>query len=367
MYWHLILTEKCNSECRYCYEKSMKEFDNELDKKWNFDFSAPCDWDVNINKLKEFISRDKNPVIVFYGGEPLIQIEKIKQIMDNIPARFCMQTNGKLLHELPKDYMNKFSRILVSLDGNKERTDYNRGNGTYDKVINNLKLIRKNGYKGEIVARMTITFPDLFEQVKNLLRIPEIDSVHWQLDMGFYKNDYHKDKTEWFVKEYDASLSQLINLWLEEIKKGKVLKIYPFLGIFESLYKNIPTKLRCGAGHSGYAITTKGDITTCPIMNSIKDFYVGDLNSNPSSLKEIDVIEPCTSCNYRDICGGRCLYSNRAKLWPPEGEKLICNTIIHLIEEIKRIMPEIKQLIQKQVIKESYFEYEKYFGPEIIP
>lgn len=347
----------------------MQEFDNGLDKKWEFDFSSPCDSEVDINKLKKFISQDKNPVIVFYGGEPLLQIEKIKQIMDEFPnTKFCMQTNAKLLNELPKEYMNRFSRILVSLDGTEERTDYNRGEGTYIKVIENLKLIRKNNFKGEIVARMAISgFPDIFEQVKHLLTINEIDSVHWQLDMGFYKFDFDNEKISKFVEEYNKSITKLIDFWIENMKNGKVLKIYPFLGIFESLYYNKSSKLRCGAGYQGFAITTKGDIVPCPIMNNIKTFYLGNLNSKISDLKEISVESPCTECSYLNICGGRCLYSNKAKLWPPEGEKLICKTIIHLINSLKEKIPEINSLIQKGIIKESDFEYEKYFGPEIIP
>ena len=61
------------------------------------------------------------------------------------------------------------------------------------------------------------------------------------------------------------------------------------------------------------------------------------------------------------------MYSNYGKLWPEEGEKLICSTIIHLIESIKKKVPEIKKLIEKGIISEKDFEYEKYFGPEIIP
>jgi len=371
MYWHIILTEKCNSECKYCYEKSMKEFDNGLTEKWHFNFNSPCDLDVDIEKLKKFILQDKNPVIIFYGGEPLLQTNKIKQIMDafeGTSVRFCMQTNGKLLHEIPKAYMNKFSRILVSLDGDKERTDYNRGEDTYDLVTRNLRLIRQGGYKGEIVARMTINFPDLFQQVQSLLEIKEIDSIHWQLDMGFYKNDYDYGIVLRFVQKYNESLKKLTNFWLEEVRKGRVIRLYPFLGIFESLFYGKPTKLRCGAGHAGYTITTRGDITTCPIMNNVTDFYVGNLDSMIEELGEISVGEPCITCNYSSICGGRCLYANRAKLWPEEGQRLICKTIIYLINEIKRILPEIRQLIEKEgILSEKDFEYEKYFGPEIIP
>ena len=280
----------------------------------------------------------------------------------------CMQTNAKLIDKLPKQFMNKFSRILVSIDGNKERTDYNRGKGTYDKVLENLKLIRKNGYQGEIVARMTLSeFPDIFEQVEHLLTIKEFDSVHWQLDMGFYKHDFNKEKYSKFVKEYNNSITKLLNLWLKKIKQGKILKLYPFLGIFNSIYNNRTTKLRCGAGYAGFAITTKGNIVPCPIMNNIKNFFLGNLDSKIKDLKEIKIESPCTECSYLNLCGGRCLYSNKAKLWPQKGQELICNTIKHLINSIKKITPEIKQLRKKNTIKESQFNYEKYFGPEIIP
>jgi len=370
MHYHIILTERCNSQCKYCYEKSNQEFNNDLDKKFEFDFSAPTDSEVDIEILKKFLSKDPKVVIVFYGGEPLVNQKKLVDIMDVFPnIEFCMQTNGKLLNELPKEYMNKFSRILVSLDGKKERTDYNRGKGNYGLVMKNLKLIRKNGYKGEIVARMTISqeFPDIFEQVVHLIEIPEIDSVHWQIDAGFYKFDFKKEKFSEFVEEYNYGISKLIEYWIEKMRKGGVLMLYPFIGIMQDILKRTKTKLRCGAGHSGFAITTNGTITTCPIMNCIKDFYVGNLESDPNNLKEISVIEPCTSCDYLGLCGGRCLYSNHAKLWPKEGEDLICKTVKFLIDSLKARAEEVRGLISQGKIKLEDFEYEKYFGPEIIP
>jgi putative peptide-modifying radical SAM enzyme len=342
----------------------MKEFENGLDKKFHFDFSAPTDSEVKIENLKEFISKDPEAVIVFYGGEPLLQIEKMKEIIDNIDVPFRMQTNGKLLNQLPKKYLDKIGKILISIDGTKERTDYNRGKGTYDLILENIKK-----FEGEAIARMTISqeFPDVFEQVKHLIEKANFKSIHWQLDAGFYKFDFNEDKFSKFVEEYNKSISKLINYWLEEMQKGNVLKLYPFLAIIESLLKDEPTKLRCGAGHSGYAITTNGKIVACPIMNNIKEFEAGNLNSNPEELKKFELENPCEECNYLKLCGGRCLYSNKAKLWPKEGEDLICKTIKHLIDELKKVLPEIKELIEKQIISEKDFEYEKYFGPEIIP
>jgi len=344
----------------------MEEFGNSLDKKFEFEFDVSCDLDFDINKLKKLIK--KEDVLIFYGGEPLVNLSKLKQIMDAFPEnRYCMQTNGKLLDKLPTSYMNKISKILVSIDGDKERTDKNRGEGSYNLLLNNINFIRENGYKGEIVARMTISFPDIYSQVKYLVKLNVFDSIHWQLDAGFYESDYDKEKFSRFVEEYNKEISKLVDYWVENMNKSKVLKLYPFLGIFESLYYNKKTKLRCGSGYANYTITTNGKITACPIMNNIKNFYCGDLDSNPEELTKIEVIEPCISCTSLNICGGRCLYANYAKLWPEEGQKQICQTIIHLINSIKKKIPEIKDLISKKIISEKDFEYEKYFGPEIIP
>lgn len=346
----------------------MKEFDNSLNKKFDFEFDVPSESEVDIEKLKKFVKSED--VLIFYGGEPLVNMEKMFEIIDALPnQKYCMQTNGKLLNKVPKTYMSKFSKILVSIDGNKERTDYNRGEGTYDLVLKNIDLIRERGFKGEIVARMTLdneVGSDIYEQVRHLIDLKKFDSVHWQLDAGFYKFDFNEKFSE-FVEKYNKSISKLIDYWVQEMYSGRVLKIYPFVGIFNDLYYGTKSRLRCGAGYAGYCITTNSKIVACPIMNNIKNFYCGDLDSDSNELKEIGVIEPCKKCEYLDLCGGRCLYSNYAKLWPSEGQKLICKTIIHLIENLRKKVLEIKRLIESKVINEEDFKYEKYFGPEIIP
>ncbi len=378
MHFHIILTERCNLRCKYCYEKSMNEFDNGLDKKWNYDYDAPHDSKVEIEKVKKFLEKDETPVLIFYGGEPLMKLDKIKLFMDSINAttaggktKFYIQTNGLSLKAIQKKYLHKIEKMLISIDGNKERTDFNRGKGIYNSVISNIKNIREKGYKGEIVARMTISFSDIYEQASHVIKLIEqgiFDSIHWQLDAGFYKNDFDLGKFTKFASEYNNSINKLLNFWVEKMKNGKVLMLYPFIGIFDTLYYNKSSKLPCGAGYANYTITTTGKISACPIMNSVENFYCGDINANIKDLKQIHCAkEPCNKCNYYEICGGRCLYSHYAKLWPKEGEKLICKTIIYLIEGIKKRIPEIKKLIDSKIISEKDFEYEKYFGPEIVP
>jgi len=368
MHWHIILTERCNLKCKYCYEKSMNEFENGLESKWEYDNDTPCDSEVSIEKIKGFLAKDSEPTLIFYGGEPLVKMERMMKIMDEVDSRFCIQTNGILLNKIPEEYLMKFSKILVSIDGDRRVTEYNRGEGRYDQIITNVKGIREKGFSGEVVARMTISreFPDVINQVKHLLGLGIFDSVHFQIDAGFYKSDFNEKEFGVFVKDYNYSISKLVDWWLFEMRGGKVWKIYPFFGIWDSLVNGCSGKLPCGSGHSNYTITTSGELSACPIMNSIKDFYCGDLDSEISDIKKIEC-DSCKECDYYSICGGRCLYSNLAGLWPKVGMDMICETIKFLVDKIKSSLEEIDVLIDRGVISKKDFEFEKYFGSEIIP
>lgn len=341
----------------------MKEFENGLEEKWDFDNETPFDNEVDIDKIKKLLK--KEDVLIFYGGEPLVKIDKMIEIMDSLEGKsvkFYIQTNGIFLDKIPEKYLRRLSKMLVSVDGTKARDNENKGSFHYDKIIDNLKKIREKGFQGEIVARMVVTPPhtDIYEQVMAILGLGLFDSIHWQIDAGFYKFDFDKEKFEEFVKNYNDSISKLLDFWIEEIKKGNVLKIYPFLGILNRIRSWDEEKgLPCGAGYGNFTITTNGNLSACPIMNSVKNFYCGDVEKGVEKNIKIED-EACDVCEVKDICGGRCLYWRDAKLWPKEGDELICDTIKHLINEIKEKTKNLD-------LKKEDFEYERYFGPEIIP
>ena len=368
MHYHIILTERCNMKCKYCYEKSMNEFENGLETKWKYDLQTPTDSEVNISNLKDFLK--KEDTLIFYGGEPLMKLDKIKEIMDSVDCKFMIQTNGMFLDKIPKEYLLRLDKMLVSIDGTKERDIENKGNLHYDKVIENLKKIRELGYKNEIVARMVVSEkPDIYEQVLHIVSLINsglFNSIHWQIDAEFYKFDFEKEKFSIFVKEYNKSLTKLLNWWIERLKAGELVKIYPFIGILARVMGwDTETRLPCGAGYKNFSINTKGDLSACPIMNSVKNFYCGNIHEGIT--KEINCENWCVDCEYLPICGGRCLYSNYAQLWPKEGHDLLCKTIKHLIDSIKKLKLEINLLIEKGVIEKKDFNYEKYFGPKMIP
>jgi len=332
-------------------------------------------------ELNSFLSRDKDkPVsVIFYGGEPLLEIDFVKEVMDSqkehkTVKNWLIQTNGVLLDKLPKQYTNKFHTILVSIDGGREQTNKNRGEGTWEKVTSNLKLITKNVYKKEIIARMAVEEPtDFFSDIMELIepKNPEgfaFTSVHWQLDANMW-HDYEKRNFKEWSKKYNKDITKLADYWLAQMKKGEVLRLYPFLGIMNSLLFGTQYFMRCGSGVGNFTILPNGKISSCPIMSGVKEYYLGDIkNAKPSELPfKLSVKEPCTSCADYNLCGGRCLYSNLNPVWPKKGLTELCETIHHLINEMKRIKPEIKELLTKGKINKKDFEFLKYNCAEIIP
>ena len=298
--------------------------------------------------------------------------EKLGEIMKALPnARFVLQTNGILLDQLDTVYVNRFESVFVSLDGNEALTDYYRGKGTYRKVMKNLEVLRRNGYLGEIVARMTVgEVTEIDKQVLELVRNPIISAIHWQLDALFWQNDYPRRRfAEWAKQSYNPRIKKLIQRWVEHMStEGKVWTIYPFNGICHSLLTNQRSKLRCGAGWGVFNIQTDGHVTPCPVMAGMKDFYVGNImNDTPPTLKNISVGEPCASCDIFSLCGGRCLYANVTKLWGPTGFEEVCQTVRNLITGITEVMPEIRKLLEDETITMDDLKDPDYNGCEVIP
>ncbi|MCW3995811.1 MAG: TIGR04084 family radical SAM/SPASM domain-containing protein [Candidatus Bathyarchaeota archaeon] len=376
MFFHVILTSECNLQCKYCFGESLEDFDEAFGDDIEVDYNLPKNVSYEIPQLEKFCRQDPDCVLTFYGGEPLLQAEKLRQIMDEVvPKHFMIQTNGLLLDKLEPKYTNRFHTILVSIDGEEALTDYYRGKGTFRKVIDNLKLIRQNGFEGELIARMTVMEQtDIQKQVHWLLDNREFSfsSIHWQLNAGFWGNDYQRRNfEEWTQTSYVPGVRALARFWVDEMQlKGTVLKLYPLLGIAESFLNDEKDCLmRCGGGWINYAIQTDGNIIPCPTMWGMKKYYLGHVaTANPLALKKIFVSEkPCVKCQILSICGGRCLYTNITRRWSDEAYSKVCYTVAQLVESVKAEMPRIEELIRNGKIKLGDFDYLKYNGCEIIP
>lgn len=121
--------------------------------------------------------------ICFYGGEPLLKTRTIYKIMDMFPnAKYCfqvpviylsyLQTNATLLKTVKLDYLLRVNTILCSIDGRPQVTNCCRGQGTYERIMENVAYIKSVGFKNDIVARMTVSVEqhgDIYEEVMHIL------------------------------------------------------------------------------------------------------------------------------------------------------------------------------------------------------
>jgi putative peptide-modifying radical SAM enzyme len=376
MYFHLILTDECNLCCRYCKAKAfdvLEESDDETAPHIDIDPDLPGDLDFDLDLLYNFLKKDPAPTLTFYGGEPLMRPDLIDRIVREAPVQqFMIQTNGILLDRLQPEIVNRFSTILVSLDGDEALTDGNRGNGVYRKVIENVRKIWREGYSGELIARMAVTErTDIVDAVHWLSQNPDhsFSSIHWQLDANFAGDFSRRTFADWVTASYNPGIRTLVADWIDHMETtGEVLRWYPFLDPMEDLLLEKKSLLRCGSGHANYSIMTDGHIAPCPVMVGMKDYYVGHIRTaDPLHLDKVFVNGECTSCRIRDFCGGRCLYSNITKPWNMTERKIVCGTVENLYTSLTKAVPRIRALIEDGTIAPDAFAHEKFNGCEIIP
>jgi uncharacterized protein len=375
VFFHLILTDDCNLCCRYCRGKAFLPgvSDAPEDIGIEIDTGLPADFAIEPEVLYRFLAADPDAALTFYGGEPLLKPDLITKIVNEAPVnRFMMQTNGTLLHRLGPDVIGKFETILVSIDGCEDLTDRNRGEGTYGRVMANLHRLIAEGYKGELIARMTVSEEtDIFDSVTYLSDNPDFSfsSIHWQMDANFSNDFQGRNFRRWVETNYNPGISRLAREWVSRIEQtGIVPKWYPFLDPMEDLLNSLGSRLRCGAGYANYSIMTDGTIAPCPVMVGMKDYYLGTIaESDPKHLGSIEVAGRCRECDIGSFCGGRCLYSSIVKPWSEDEADFVCGTVRHLRGVLLDVLPRVKECIVDGTITSEAFSHTKYNGCEIIP
>ena len=356
MLYIVFLTGVCNLHCRYCGGTIPEEV-------------MPHEIQYSIDDLKNFIMEDPDAIVAFYGGEPTLRLKVMMEIMDSVPAkRFVVQTNGFFLHKIPEDYLNRLDAILVSIDGPREVTDFYRGSGVYDMVVDRVRRIRPY-YGGDLIARMAVSEEsDIYRDVMHLLSLP-FDHVHWQLNVVWAPDDSWHDFDAWVRNSYNPGITRLTDWWIGEIERRNIPGIVPFQGVIKRMLFQ-EDGLPCGAGRDAFAITTDGRILACPIGGEYEWNNLGDIwNKTPKELRNsVDVDEPCKSCDIYPICGGRCLFANKERYWGMEGFNKICGTVRHLVGEMKRARKVIENLIEEGMYKKEDFYYPTFNNTtEIIP
>lgn len=161
---HLQITKKCNLRCWFCGQWGKKGFFADSSGE-EMKFS---DWEKVIAELVELRRKTGNNIsVILWGGEPLTS-----PIFDETAELLCKNdfpvgavTNGTLINEHAEILKNKFTRVYVSIDGNREVHNKIRGEGVFEKAAENLKMI--HGGKAKI-SLMSVISPDNIDILDSL-------------------------------------------------------------------------------------------------------------------------------------------------------------------------------------------------------
>lgn len=183
------VTQRCNLRCKYCINGEMYGNDeNNYTKNLSFE-KAKSVIDFLFRQFQEGDSVHPQLTFGFYGGEPLLQIDLVKQIVEYVKVKFSsiveliftMTTNGILLKE-HIDFLvaNKF-QLLVSLDGDRQNSEYRIPQGQDElflTIYNNLKYVQN-------------TYPLYFEECVAFNSVLH-DKVSLKSMLTFFKKEFNK-------------------------------------------------------------------------------------------------------------------------------------------------------------------------------
>lgn len=160
----LEVTEKCNLRCKYCiYHPSHPNFREFGKRDMNLDTAKRA-----VDFLKEHSGNEQSIRIGFYGGEPLIKYDLIKDIImyseekfEGKELTFSLTSNGCLLNQEMADFFVDHNvNMIFSLDGPQDIHDENRvlvdGTGSFKKTIQGIEVFTEAYKKARKIPNMGI-------------------------------------------------------------------------------------------------------------------------------------------------------------------------------------------------------------------
>lgn len=320
----LHIAHDCNLRCEYCFA-STGDF-GEGRKLMPLETGKQA-----IDFLLKHSANRKNLELDFFGGEPLMNFEVVKQVVAYARSkeqeygkhfRFTITTNGMLLNDDNIDFINKeMSNVVLSIDGRKAVNDRMRkrvdGKGSYDIILPKYqRLVAQRGDK-EYYVRGTYTKYnlDFSNDVFDLLE-HGFDQISVEPVMADENDPYAITEADLpaIFKEYEV----LMNKILDYEKTGKKFNFFHFMLDLDQGPCAIKRLRGCGCGNEYVAITPDGDIYPCHQFVGMEEWKMGNLEEGTfDQAKKADFAKAhiytkpdCRECWARFYCSGGCNANN---------------------------------------------------------
>lgn len=319
----LNIAHDCQLRCKYCFA-STGDFGKGR-KLMSFETGKHA-----IDFLLENSGDRPNLELDFFGGEPLMNFNVVKQVVEyarsrekeyNKKFRFTITTNGLLLDDEKIDFINReMSNVVLSIDGRKEVNDFFRvlpnGQGCYDMILPKYqKLVAGRGDK-EYYVRGTFTNKNLdFSKDVFALNEAGFDQVSIEPVVG---DDDIYALTEKDLPAVFAEYEKLALKLLENEKNGKKFNFFHFMLDLDQGPCAIKRLRGCGCGNDYVAITPDGDIFPCHQFVGIDEYKMGNIDEGTfdqemkTDFAKAHVYSKpdCRECWAKFYCSGGCNANN---------------------------------------------------------
>ena len=316
----LHIAHDCNMCCKYCFA-SEGEYSGDR-SLMSFEVGKRA-----LDFLIEQSGSRKNLEVDFFGGEPLLNFDVVKQLVAYARSiekekgknfRFTLTTNGVLLNDEVMEWANKECyNVVLSLDGRKETNDRMRrtrnDKGTYDLILPKFQKMAKERNQQGYYIRGTYTHYNT-DFANDILHLADLGFE--QLAMEPVVTD---PKMDYALQESDIpKLKDQYDLLAKEMckrnREGKGFTFFHYMIDLEGgpcIYKRISG---CGVGTDYMAVTPWGDLYPCHQFVGDEKFLLGNVFDG---VKNTDIVnefklcnvysrEACQDCFAKLYCSGGC-------------------------------------------------------------
>ena len=314
------IAHTCNLNCSYCFASQGKYHGDRALMSFEVGKRA-------LDFLVENSGSRHNLEVDFFGGEPLMNFDVVKQLVAYARSiekeagknfRFTLTTNGMLIDDDVIEFANKeCSNVVLSLDGRKEvhdryRVDY-AGNGSWERIVPKFqKLVEaREGKNYYMRGTFTHANPDFLKDIEKML------------ELGFTELSMEpvvgpeSDPSSLTAEDLPIVLEQyekLAELMLKRHREGKPFTFYHYMIDLKGgpcIYKRISG---CGSGTEYMAVTPWGDLYPCHQFVGEEKFKLGNVFDGVSNFEAQEDFAACNvysrpecrECWARLYCSGGC-------------------------------------------------------------
>lgn len=314
------IAHSCNLNCSYCFASQGKYHGDRALMSFEVGKRA-------LDFLVENSGTRRNLEVDFFGGEPLMNFDVVKQLVSYARSiekqhgknfRFTLTTNGMLIDDDVINFANKeMSNVVLSLDGRKEvhdryRVDYS-GNGSWEKIVPKFqKLVEARGGKNYYMrGTFTHANPDFLEDIKVML---DLGFNELSMEPVVCADDDPSALTKEDLPIVLEQYEKLAELMLQRHREGRPFTFYHYMIDLKAgpcIYKRISG---CGSGTEYMAVTPWGDLYPCHQFVGDEKFKLGDIYNGVTNHKTQEEFEACNvyarkdcaDCWAKLYCSGGC-------------------------------------------------------------